>query len=215
MLREYRRRAVLCLVLMSTQAFFYNAIYFSYALVLTRFYGVAPNRVGMLIVPFAIGNFLGPMVLGRFFDTIGRRPLIVTTYATSGVLLAITGALFVSGKLTPVTQTIAWSITFFFGSAAASSSYLSASELFPLDIRGKAIAIFYALGTALGGLVAPALFGALVETGARTAVFHGYLIGAAMMVFAAIVAFFFAERAERKPLEELVLSSGSVERRPG
>lgn len=205
MVTRYRRRAALCLVLMATQAFFYNAIFFTYALVLTRFYAVEPRGVGKMLLPFAIGNFLGPLVLGRLFDTWGRRKLITFTYAASGLLLAGTGVLFVRGALTPATQTLCWSVTFFFGSAAASSAYLSASELFPLDVRGKAIALFYAAGTALGGLAAPALFGRLVQTGERPAVFHGYLLGAALMLVGAATAHVLAEDAEGKSLEELSL----------
>lgn len=206
MLTRYRRRAVYCLTLMATQAFFYNAIFFSYSLIMTRFYDVPASRVGALLVPFAIGNFLGPVILGRWFDK-ARKTLIAGTYGAAGILLAITGVLFLRGNLSAWTLTWAWSVTFFFGSAAASSAYLSASELFPVDIRGKAIALFYAAGTACGGLVAPWLFGRLVETGERREVFTGYLLGAGLMLLGCVVAATLGERAEGKSLEALSLDA--------
>jgi MFS family permease len=203
LLGSYRRRSILVLALMIAQAFFYNAIFFTYALTLTEFYGVLPERVGYYILPFAIGNFLGPLVLGRFFDTIGRRPLIVVTYAASGLLLAMTGWLFTHQVLTALTQTLLWSSVFFFASTAASSAYLTVSEVFPLELRAMAIAIFYAVGTGVGGLAAPAFFGALIATHSREAVFSGYLVGAALMLAAAAVAGWLGVAAERKPLEEV------------
>ncbi len=199
----HRRRAVLGLSLMIAQAFAYNAIFFTYALVLTRFYGVAPERVGLYLLPFAAGNLLGPLLLGRAFDTIGRRAMIAATYATSGLLLAGTGWLFLHGQLTAITQTLLWSAVFFVASAAASSAYLTVSELFPVELRGMTIALFYALGTAAGGLAAPALFAALIATGERAQVFTGYLVGAALMLGAALVAAVLGVPAERKSLEHL------------
>ena len=153
---------------MTSQAFFYNAIFFTYALVLTDFYGIPAEHVGWYILPFAAGNFLGPLLLGRLFDTIGRRPMIAFTYAISGVLLALTGYLFAQRACSArATQTIAWMVIFFFASAAASSAYLTVSETFPLEIRALAIAIFYAIGTGIGGVAGPLLFGALIDTGSR------------------------------------------------
>ena len=143
----HRDRAWVGLALMAAQAFFYNAIFFTYALVLTDFFGIAAYQVGWYILPFAVGNFLGPVLLGRLFDTIGRRPMIFFTYLMSGLLLALTGWLFMEGLLTATTQTICWMVIFFFASAAASSAYLTVSETFPLEIRALAIAIFYAVGT--------------------------------------------------------------------
>ena len=149
---------------MASQAFFYNAIFFTYALVLTDFYGIPADHVGWYLLPFAIGNFLGPVMLGRLFDTVGRRPMIALTYALSGVLLALTGYLFAIGALSATSQTIAWTMIFFFASAAASSAYLTVSETFPLEVRALAIAFFYAVGTGVGGVVGPGLFGVLIET---------------------------------------------------
>ena len=179
---EHRRRSVLGFVLMLTQAFFYNAIFFTYGLVLMRFYNVPAQNVGGYLLPFALGNVLGPLVLGHLFDTIGRRKMITATYALSGLLLAATGWLFHAGLLTAQTQTIAWMIIFFVASAAASSAYLTVSEIFPLEIRALAIAIFYAFGTLAGGVGAPILFGWIIGTGSKTALLIGYLVGAALMI---------------------------------
>lgn len=201
LLRDYPRRTVLGLVLMGSQAFFYNAIFFSYALVLTSFYGVASENVGWYILPFAAGNFMGPLVLGPFFDTIGRRAMIAGTYAVSGILLAVTGWLFHAGFLDAGTQALAWSIIFFFASAAASSAYLTVGESFPLEIRALAIALFYAIGTGLGGAAGPWLFGYLVESGSSMSIFLGYLFGASLMVIAAITELALGIAAERRPLE--------------
>ncbi|MDH4096236.1 MAG: MFS transporter [Betaproteobacteria bacterium] len=203
MLARYRSRSALCVMLMMSQAFLYNAIFFTYALVLTRFYGVPAGETGLYLLPFAIGNFLGPVVLGHWFDTVGRRPMIALTYGTSAALLAITGWLFHEGLLTAGGQTALWSVIFFFASAAASSAYLTASEVFPLEIRALAIAIFFAVGTGTGGVLAPWLFGALIGTGSRGALFAGYLVGAGLMLLAVGAVLAYGVRAERKPLEEV------------
>ncbi len=200
---RYRTRTLVGLALMIAQAFFYNAIFFTYALVLTRFYGVASGAVGWYLLPFAASNFLGPVILGRLFDTVGRRPMLAITYGASGLLLAGAGLLFVGGSLTAVTQTIAWMVIFFVASPAASAAYLTVSETFPLEIRALAIALFYAVGTGLGGVAAPALFGRLIQSGSRESVFHGYLFGAALMVGAAVVAALFAVKAEGRALEDV------------
>src|SRR5207247_2169203 len=176
------------LSLMAAQAFLYNAIFFTYALVLTAFYGIRSDQVGWYLLPFAAGNFLGPLLLGRLFDTIGRRVMIGATYAISGVLLALTGYLFAAGLLSAMAQTIAWTVIFFFASAAASSAYLTVSETFPLEVRALAIAFFYAVGTGIGGVAAPWLFGALIDTGSRVSLFGGYLLGAILMLAAALIA---------------------------
>jgi len=199
----HRRRTLIGLALMASQAFFYNAIFFTYALILTDFYGVPSDRVGWYILPFAVGNFLGPVLLGRLFDTLGRRVMIASTYAVSGVLLAITGYLFSIGILSAAGQTIAWMIVFFVASAAASSAYLTVSECFPLEIRALAIAFFYAVGTAIGGVAGPWLFGVLIDTGSRQSVFAGYLLGATGMLVAALIQWRFGVAAERKPLEDV------------
>jgi MFS family permease len=197
----HRRRALVGLSLMAAQAFFYNAIFFTYALILTDFYGIRADRVGWYLLPFAIGNFFGPLLLGRLFDTVGRKPMIASTYAISGILLAATGYLFMRGWVSAETQTICWMVIFFFASAAASSAYLTVSETFPLEIRALAIAIFYAVGTGIGGVVGPLLFGALIDTGSRVSVFYGYAFAAILMIAAALIQLRWGVAAERKPLE--------------
>ena len=211
LLRRYPRRSAVVLALMVSQAFFYNAIFFTYALVLTRFYAVDEAQVGLYIFPFAAGNVLGPLLLGPLFDRLGRRVMITATYALSGVGLALTGAGFVLGLLDATTQTLAWSAVFFLASAAASSAYLTVSEVFPLEMRALAISIFYAVGTGIGGFAAPALFGALIETGSRANVFIGYGVGAALVLAAALVAWFYAVDAEGKPLEEVAPPLGAAD----
>jgi MFS family permease len=200
---HYRARSVLGLALMISQAFFYNAIFFTYGLTLSRFYGVPGERIGAYLLPFALGNFLGPLLLGRLFDTIGRRPMIAFTYAASGILLLATGVAFERGALDAQTHTLLWCASFFFASAAASSAYLTVSEVFPLEIRAMAIALFYAVGTGAGGLAAPALFGALIQTGSRHELFLGYALASALMILAAATALALGVAAERRPLEEI------------
>ena len=200
---EHRRRSFLGFVLMLTQAFFYNAIFFTYALVLMRFYGVPEQRVGGYLLPFALGNVLGPIVLGNLFDTIGRKQMIAATYGVSGILLGLTGWLFHAALLTAQTQTLAWTIIFFVASAAASSAYLTVSEIFPLEIRAFAIAIFYAIGTLAGGVGAPILFGWIIATGSSDALFIGYLVAAVLMIVGAIVELWIGVAAERRPLEHV------------
>jgi len=201
--KHYRRRTFVGLSLMVAQAFFYNAIFFTYALILTDFYGIAADKVGWYLLPFAIGNFLGPVMIGRLFDTRGRRPMIAFTYITSGVLLALTGWLFMHNLIDATIQTACWTIIFFFASCAASSAYLTVSETFPLEIRALAIAFFYAVGTGVGGIVAPLLFGVLIDTGSRASVFWGYLLGSALMIISGWIALRWGVDAERKPLEEV------------
>jgi MFS family permease len=207
----YRQRSLVGLTLMVAQAFFYNAIFFTFALVLTDFFGIASNQVGWYILPFAAGNFLGPLLLGRLFDTLGRRAMITFTYGVSGALLALSGYLFSIGVLTAQTQTIAWMVIFFFASPAASAAYLTVSETFPLEVRALAIALFYAVGTGIGGVAGPALFGALVDTGSRNSVFAGYLFGASLMIAAAVIAWRYAIAAERRPLESVARPLAFVE----
>ncbi|MGH6847741.1 MAG: MFS transporter [Methylocella sp.] len=197
----FRARTILGLSLMIAQAFFYNAIFFTYALVLTNFYHVPSYRAGWYILPFALGNVLGPLLLGPLFDSIGRKPMIAFTYAVSGLLLAGSGWLFLDDLLDAAEQTIVWTVIFFFASSAAGAAYLTASEIFPVEIRALAIAFFYAAGTAIGGVGAPFLFGSLIETGSRASVFGGYLFGSGLMVLAAIIETIWGVAAERKPLE--------------
>jgi MFS family permease len=207
----YRQRSLVGLVLMVSQAFFYNAIFFTFALVLTDFFAIPASHVGWYILPFAAGNFLGPLLLGRLFDTLGRRVMITLTYGVSGILLALSGYLFSIGALSAQTQTIAWMVIFFFASPAASAAYLTVSETFPLEVRALAIALFYAIGTGIGGVAGPALFGALIDTGSRNSVFAGYLLGSVLMVVAAAVAWRYAIAAERKSLESVARPLAFVE----
>lgn len=201
--QRYHQRSLVGLALMVAQAFFYNAIFFTYALVLTEFYGIPSDHIGWYILPFAAGNFLGPLLLGRLFDSIGRRVMITFTYAISGILLAISGYLFAIDVWSAQTQTIAWMVIFFFASPAASAAYLTVSETFPIEVRALAIAMFYAIGTGIGGVAGPALFGALIDSGSRVSVFMGYLFGAGLMIAAAIVAWCYCIAAERQPLESV------------
>jgi MFS family permease len=210
MVFRFRGRALLGFSLMVAQAFFYNAIFFTYALVLTRFYGIDDSRVGIYIFPFALGNFLGPLLLGRLFDTVGRRVMITATYAVAGVGLFVTGYAFTQGLLSAATQTLSWAAIFFVSSAAASSAYLTASEVFPVEMRAVSISIFYAIGTGAGGFIGPALFGALIDTGSRDALFSGYVCAAALMCGAAGVAAVLGVDAERKPLEEIAKPLSAV-----
>ncbi len=200
---RYRSRAFLGLVLIASQAFFYNGIFFTYPLVLHDFFGVLPEQVGFYILFFAAANFLGPLVLGRFFDSVGRRVMISTTYALSGGVIIVAELLFLRGQLTAASQTFLWSAAFFFASAAASAGYLTVSEVFPLEMRALAIALFYAIGTAIGGLGAPAFFGSLVEQHDPFSLFSGYILGAALMIAAALVELVFGVASERKALEEV------------
>jgi MFS family permease len=207
---QYPRRTVLGLVLMATQAFCYNAVFFTYALILGRFYGVAPSSIGWFMLPFALGNFMGPLLLGHLFDTIGRKPMISATYALAGILIIVTGILFERGALDAVEQTAAWTIIFFFASAGASAAYLTVGESFPLETRAISISLFYAFGTAIGGVAGPALFGALIETGARSEILIGYLFGGALMLIAAATELWLGIAAERKPLEDVAPPLGMV-----
>src|SRR2546430_4171727 len=202
MLREYPARSVLGFTLMVTQAFLYNAIFFSYALVLGKFFHIADQSIPLFFLPFALGNLLGPIVLGRMFDTLGRRKMIAGTYLISATILAVSGYLFWIGALNAITQTILWCIVFFFASAAASSGYLTVSEIFPLELRGQAISFFFAISQLTGGVIAPWLFGRLVGDGTKpTPLFIGYLVGAGLMALGGLVAAFLGVDAERRALE--------------
>ena len=203
LLRIYPGRSLLCMILMATQAFCYNAIFFTYGLILTRFYGVSAAAVGWFLLPFALGNFLGPLLLGHLFDLWGRKLMIGSTYAIAGVLLAFTGWLFQQGVLDATSQTALWTVIFFFASAAASAAYLTIGESFPLETRAMSIALFYAIGTGIGGVAAPAVFGALIGSGSRVEILWGYLFGGALMLLAALAEAVLGVKAERRPLEEV------------
>lgn len=203
LMKTHPKRTALGLILMATQAFCYNAIFFSYALILTKFYSVEPKNVGWFMLPFALGNFTGPLLLGRLFDSVGRRIMIGGTYAIAGVLLCLTGWTFAQGMLTAETQTLAWTVIFFFASAAASAAYLTVGELFPLETRAVTISLFVAFGTLLGGVAGPAVFAALVGEGDRGNIFLGYLLGGGLMIAGAVAAAVLGVKAERRPLEHV------------
>ncbi|HYZ29953.1 MAG TPA: MFS transporter, partial [Thermoleophilaceae bacterium] len=213
--KVYPRRTIYGLALFIGQAFLYNAIFFTYALVLSTFYKVDSGKVGLYLIPFAIGNFLGPVLLGRLFDTIGRRKMIAGTYIVSGVLLLVTALLFKAEVLNATTQTIAWCVIFFFASAGASAAYLTVSEIFPMESRAMCIAFFYAVGTGLGGAVGPLLFGALINTKHVTPVFWGYMLAAALMAAAGVVAALLAVDAEQKQLEDIATPITAAEAEVG
>jgi MFS family permease len=201
--RTYPSRSVLGATLMISQSFLYNAIFFTYTLVLTRFYGVRAASAPVYLIAFAVGNLLGPLTLGRLFDTVGRKQMISGTYLTSGVLLAVTAYFFNIGALTAVTQTIAWCVIFFFASAGASSAYLTVSEIFPLEVRAQAIAVYFAIAQCFGA-VGPILYGHLIGDGSnRTALFVGYLIAAGAMVVGGLVEAALGVKAERTSLEDV------------
>src|SRR3954453_1233483 len=150
--QRYPKRSTLGATLMITQSFLYNAIFFTYTIVLTKFYGVDESKAPFYLIAFAVGNLVGPLTIGRLFDTLGRRIMITGTYIISGVLLAVTAFLFQADVLTATTQTIAWCVIFFFASAGASAAYLTVSEIFPLEVRAQAIAVFFAIAQCFGAL---------------------------------------------------------------
>jgi MFS family permease len=203
MFSRYRGRTVLGLTMMSAQAFAYNAVFFTYGLVLTTFMHANKAHIGLYIVPFAIGNFLGPIVLGPLFDRVGRRIMLTLTHVVAGGVLVATSILFQRQSLSAISLTILWCVVFFFASAAASAAYLTVSEVFPLEIRAMAIAFFYAVGTALGGIIGPALFGKLIGSKSFTEAMVGFLIAAVWLLVAGVMAWFLAIDAERRPLEEI------------
>lgn len=208
--RIYPKRSILGLSLFIGQAFLYNAVFFTFSLVLTKLLHVPSDVAPWALVPIAIGNFLGPFLLGRLFDSVGRRFMITLSYIGSGVLLVGTGLLFDSGALDAFWLTACWMVVFFFASAGASAAYLTVSEIFPMETRAMAIAFFYAVGTAAGGIVGPILFGNLIGSGVH-AVVIGYYIGAGLMIAAGLVELFLGVDAERKSLEEIAapLSAGT------
>ncbi|MGB8005071.1 MAG: MFS transporter, partial [Gaiellaceae bacterium] len=213
--KDYTGRTVLGLMMMSAQAFAYNAVFFTYGLVLTTFMHANKAHIGLYIVPFAIGNFLGPVLLGPLFDKVGRRTMLTLTHLAAGSVLLVTAILFQQKTLSAVSLTVLWCVVFFFASAAASAAYLTVSEVFPLEIRALAIAFFYAIGTGLGGIIGPALFGKLIGSKSFTEAAVGFLIAAGWLIIAGITAFFLAVDAEQKPLEEIAEPLSSTEHDDG
>jgi MFS family permease len=213
--REFPGRSVLGASLMITQSFLYNAIFFTYSLVLKNFFQVSDGNIPLYFIAFAVGNLAGPLLIGHLFDTIGRKKMIAGTYILSGVLLAITAALFQAGALTAITQTICWTVIFFFASAGASAAYLTVSEIFPLEVRAKAIAVFFAIAQCFGAL-GPVIYGALIGDGKQTApLFGGYLLGAGVMIAGGLIAAFLGVNAEGKSLEDIALPLSAVDRTAG
>lgn len=203
MLHEYRSRSILALALMIAQAFLFNAVFFSYGLVLTTFYQVPDRGTGLYLLLMAVSNFLGPLLLGQLFDTVGRRIMITMTYGVGGLLLFAAAGAFGFDVFTAWTQTFAWMAIFFFAAAGASSAYLTASEIFPLETRALAIAVFYAVGTGIGGVIAPLLFGMLIAKHSNWMVAGGYMIAAALMLAAAVVEAFLGIDSEGRSLEQI------------
>jgi len=216
--REYPSRAVYGASLMITQSFLYNAIFFTYTLVLGNFYDVDPAQAPLFLIAFAVGNLAGPLTLGHLFDTIGRKKMISGTYLLSALLLAVTALLFRADVLTATTQTIAWCVIFFFASAGASAVYLTVSEIFPQEVRAKAIAVFFAIAQVFGAL-GPVIYGALIGEGeSRGPLFYGYLLGAAVMIGGGLVAAVLGVDAEGKSLEDVATpfaARNAGGRRPG
>lgn len=211
LLKKYPSRSFLGFSMMVTQAFLYNAIFFSYALVLAHFYHVPSDQIGYYFFPFAVGNLAGPLLIGNLFDTIGRRKMIMFTYCVSAVLLAISAVLFDQGLLTALTQTIFWCVIFFLASAGASSAYLTVSEIFPLELRGQAISFFFAISQLVGGVGAPFLFASLVGNGHHPGPLTvGYFVGATVMFAGGVIAWFFGVNAERHSLEEITAPLSAV-----
>jgi MFS family permease len=207
---SYWRRAVLGASLMISQSFLYNAIFFTYTLVLTKFYHVSGTLAPVYLITFAVGNLAGPLLIGRLFDTIGRKPMISGTYIASGALLAITAALFNAGVLNATTQTIAWCVIFFLASAGASAGYLTVSEIFPLEVRAEAIAVFFAIAQCFGA-VGPILYGALIGAGHDPfRLFIGYLIGGGVMIAGGAVELLLGVPAQKQPLEAVARPLSAV-----
>lgn len=200
---EHRKSSFLGLALMVAQAFFFNGIFFTFAQVLEKYYGVPADKPGWYLAAFALGNVLGPVVIGHLFDTVGRKPMIAGTYMLSGLLLAVTGWMFRQGMLTAFTQTAAWMVIFFVASSAASAAYLTVSEIFPLEIRAMAISVFYAVGTLVGGVGAPSLFSRLINHQSRDYLFGGYLFAALLMILAGGVELWIGVKAEGQSLESI------------
>lgn len=200
---DNRKRSLLGLALMVGQSFFYNSVFFTYGLVLDKFYHIGAKKVPIHLLPFALGNFFGPVVLGKFFDSVGRKPMIVATFGIPGILLLGTVYPFAHGAMSPRTLDICFTVIFFIASSAASAAYLTVSEIFPLEIRALAIAIFYAIGTLIGGVAAPLLFGELISTGSRGMVTIGYIAGAALMILASLAEWMVGVEAAGKSLESI------------
>ena len=200
---RYRGRALLCMVMIMAQSFFYNSVFFSASLILLRFYGMSASNAGLLFLPLAVTNFIGPLLLGRLVDTVGRRTMISLNFALAGVALIVSNLLFLRADLSLWGQVAWWSIAFFFAANAAGSAYLTTSELFPQQIRASAIAVFYGFGTLFAGVAGPAIYGELLNRGNRQPIFWGFMASAAAMLIAGAAQAIWGIAAEQKSLEEI------------
>src|SRR6201990_305417 len=209
--RRYPQRAILGATLMITQSFLYNAIFFTYALVLTKFYHVSNDAVPVYGLAFAVGNLAGPLLLGHLFDTLGRKKMIAGTYLLSGSMLAASAWLFDAGVLHAAGQTFIWIVVFFFASAGASAGYLTVSEIFPIEIRAEALAVFFAIAQMVGA-VGPAFYGVLIGNGtSRTGLAIGYVVGGGIMIIGGLVEIVFGVDAEGKSLEQMAAPLHGIE----
>ncbi len=215
MFKMYPKRTVLGLVLMASQAFLYNAIFFTYALVLTRFFGIPEGGAGWYLLGLAAGSLIGPLTLGRLFDRVGRRPMITGCYAAAAVIMAVTGYLFAAGVVGAVAQTALFAIMFFFASSSASAAYLTASEIFPMELRAMALGLFYAIANAIGGVTGPLIYGRLIETGDPWILFMGYLGAAGFVLVAALVELFLGVNAEQQSLEDVAAPLSAIQEETG
>lgn len=209
--REYPKRTILGLALFIGQAFLYNSILFGYATLLTKFFGTPTADAPYYLVAFAAGNLIGPIALGGLFDSVGRKPMIAATYILSGVLLLGTGYLFEHHQLTAASLTLCWTVVFFFSSAGVSAAYLTVSEVFPMETRALCIALFYAVGTGVGGIIGPQLFAPMIATGKSSEVFKALAIGAGLMIVGGVVELLFGVKAERRRLERIAKPLTAVE----
>ncbi len=215
MFKMYPKRTVLGLVLMASQAFLYNAIFFTYALVLTRFFGIPEGGAGWYLLGLAAGSLIGPLTLGRLFDRVGRRPMITGCYAAAAVIMAVTGYLFAAGVVGAVAQTALFAIMFFFASSSASAAYLTASEIFPMELRAMALGLFYAIANTIGGVTGPLIYGRLIETGDPWILFMGYLGAAGFVLVAALVELFLGVNAEQQSLEDVAAPLSAIQEETG
>ena len=200
---RYRGRALLCMVLVMAQSFFYNSVFFSAALILLRFYGLSAAHAGVLFLPLALTNFIGPILLGRLVDTVGRRVMIAVNFVLAGLSLLVSNLLFLHAHLGMRGQITWWSIALFFAANAAGSAYLTTSEVFPQQIRASAIAIFYGFGTLFAGVLGPTIFGTLLTRGDRLPIFWGFMASASVMLIAGAAQAIWGVAAEQKALEDL------------